>query len=72
MQRTNELYEKPEWYNTVTNTCTTAMTDAVSAVLPGQLPRTFRVLLPGMLPKLWARHGIIKYEGDFREPSTMR
>ena len=67
VDRTNELYEKPEWYNTATNTCTTAMMDTVGRALPGQLPRTLRVLLPGMLPKLWARHGIIKYEGDFSD-----
>ena len=41
--------------------------DTVGRALPGQLPRTLRVLLPGMLPKLWARHGIIKYEGDFSD-----
>ena len=67
LRRTNELRDEPEWYNTITNTCTTSMIDTVNHALPGQLRRTPRALLPGMLPKLWARQGVIKYQGDFNE-----
>ncbi len=63
--RTNELRDEPEWYNTITNTCATSMIETVNRALPGQLRRTARALLPGMLPKLWARQGVIKYSGDF-------
>lgn len=63
--RTNALHETPEWYNTVTNTCTTKVVAVVDEVLPGQLSRTPRILLPGMLPKYWSTRGVLRYEGDF-------
>jgi len=63
LDRTNELHDSPEWYNTITNTCTTAIIDVVAEILPGQLQRTPRVLLPGTLPKYWAKRGVLKYEG---------
>lgn len=65
--RTNELHAEPEWYNSVTNTCTTAIMELVHEVIPGQVKRTPRVLLPGMLPKVWADRGVIKCVGPFEE-----
>lgn len=67
LRRTNELHDEPEWYNTINNTCSTSMINTVNDALPGQLRRTPRTFLPGMLPKLWARKGVIKYSGDFNE-----
>lgn len=65
IERTNELYAEPEWYNTVSNTCTTSIMDIVHDIIPGQVKRTPRVLLPGMLPKFWAKQGVLKFDGDF-------
>lgn len=65
LHRTNELYDEPEWYNTVKNSCTTSMIGVVNTALPGQLKRTPLMLLPGMLPRRWAKQGVIKFEGDF-------
>lgn len=66
VQRTNELHETPEWYNTINKTCTTSIVDVVDEILPGQLRRTPRVLLPGTLPKYWAKRGVLKFEGPFK------
>lgn len=63
--RTNELHDEPEWYHSVNNACTTSIMDVVHQALPGQVARSGRAVLPGTLPKYWARHGILKFEGDF-------
>lgn len=65
--RTNELFEHPEWYHSVRNTCTTNWIKLTNEVLPGNLRSTPRVVLPGTLPKLWAKQGVIKLDGTFAE-----
>lgn len=65
--KTNELYDQPEWYHTVTNSCTTKLVDLVGEVLPGHIRWTPRVVLPGHLPKFWAKQGVLKLQGSFDE-----
>ena len=65
--RTNELHEQPEWYHTVSNSCTTKLVDLVDEVLPGHIRWTPRVVLPGHLPKFWAKQGVLKMHGSFDE-----
>ncbi len=66
IDRTNELYETPEWYHTTRKNCASSIVELVDQVLPGQLSGTPRVMLPGTLPKYWSKRGVLKYEGDFR------
>jgi len=65
--RTNRLFENPEWYNTATNSCATSLVGLVDEVLPDALNSTPRVLLPGLLPKHWAKRGVLKLNGTLEE-----
>lgn len=67
IRRTNELYDNPEWYNSVLHTCATNLVELVNEVLPKDLRSTPRVLLPGYLPKFWAKQGVLKLNGSFEE-----
>jgi len=59
-QKTNDLHDNPEWYNAATNSCSISLVRLVNEVLPRELRSTPRVILPGLLPKFWARQGVLK------------
>jgi hypothetical protein len=48
MQRANKLVEEPEFYNTLTNNCTTNIRDHVNNISPGRIPWNIGVQLPGL------------------------
>jgi hypothetical protein len=52
MHRVNELAEKPEFYNTFTNNCTTNIVRHINSLGTGTVPYDYRVLLPGYFDKL--------------------
>jgi len=64
LRRTNQLAIKPEWYNTIWNTCTTNLVDHVNEVYPGRVPMGLSVLLPGLSPKMLAEENLIVLNGD--------
>ena len=70
LKRTNKLSESPEWYNTVTNTCTTNIVGHVNEVYPGRVPRALAILLPGLSPKILQRNNLVRMNGTVEE--TMR
>lgn len=48
LERVNSLYEKPEFYNTLTNNCTLNLVRHVNEVAPGLIPSaSWRIALPG-------------------------
>ena len=55
LRRTNKLSEDPEWYNTITNTCTTNIVRHVNEVYP-KGTEAISILLPGLSPKLLHRN----------------
>ena len=67
LKRTNKLSQSPEWYNTITNTCTTNIVRHVNEVYPGRVPRAVAVLLPGLSPKLLQRNNLVKIKGTIEE-----
>ena len=67
LHRTNKLSQSPEWYNTITNTCTTNIVSHVNEVYPGRVPRAVAVLLPGLSPKLLQRNNLVRVEGTIEE-----
>ncbi len=67
LTRTNKLNQSPEWYNTITNTCTTNIVRHVNEVYPGRVPRAVAVLLPGLSPNLLQRNNLVKIEGTIEE-----
>lgn len=52
LHKLNELRERPEFYNTLTNNCTSKLRDHVNAISPGRLPPSWKLLLPGYSDEL--------------------
>ena len=67
LKRTNKLYEKPEWYNTITNTCTTNIVRHVNEVYPGRVPKAVAIFLPGLSPKLLHKNNLVKIDKNLEE-----
>ena len=60
LNRTNKLRTSPEWYNTITNTCSTNIVRHVNEVYPGRVPRTVAILLPGISPRILKKNNLVK------------
>mgnify|MGYP000855542008 FL=1 len=67
MQRVNKLYEKPEFYDTLTNNCTTNIRNHVNNLKPDRVPYDYRVLLPGYSDRLAFDLGLIEPRGSYEE-----
>ena len=64
LNRTNALAEQPEWYNTITNTCTTNLVQHINDIYPGRVPMGLAWLLPGLSPEMMERENLIHIEED--------
>lgn len=60
VSRANKLYSRPEFYNLITNTCTTNIVRHVNEIAPGQIPWNYQVLMPGYSDKLAYKLGLIR------------
>ena len=67
LRRTNKLAKDPEWYNTITNTCTTNIVNHVNEVYPGRVPWAIGILMPGLSPKMLLRNNLVKSSGNIEE-----
>lgn len=67
LRRANRLRVKPEFYNTLTNTCTTNIVHHVNELVPGRVPFSYKVLLPGYSDELAYDLGLINTELPFAE-----
>jgi len=67
MRRVNKLAREPEFYNTITNNCTTNVRNHVNRILPDKVPYDYRVLLPGYSDEMAYDLGLIKPNGSFAE-----
>ncbi|MFV1966400.1 MAG: DUF4105 domain-containing protein [Pirellulaceae bacterium] len=67
MQRVNKLYHQPEFYDTLTNNCTTNIARHVNRMRPGRLPYDLRILLPGLSDQLAYETGLLRREGTFAQ-----
>ena len=47
LDRANALHERPEFYNTLTNNCTSNIIAHVNRIVPGRVPWGWKTLLPG-------------------------
>ncbi|MCR9119698.1 MAG: DUF4105 domain-containing protein [bacterium] len=65
MTRVNELAEKPEFYDTLTNNCTTNIVKHVNALKPGRIPYGVGVLLPGLSDRLAYNLGLLETNDPF-------
>ncbi|HYH10673.1 MAG TPA: DUF4105 domain-containing protein [Thermoanaerobaculia bacterium] len=67
LQRANALREKPEFYNTLTNTCTTNLYDHVNEIVPGRIPFHTAVLLPAGADRFAHDLGLLDTNVPFAE-----
>jgi len=67
MRRVNKLYGHPEFYDTLTNNCTTNIARHVNRIRPGRLPYDLRILLPGLSDQLAYDTGLLRRSGSFAE-----
>lgn len=61
MERAKKLSEKPEWYNTITNTCATSIQNHANVLLPEekQIPWNKQILLPKYSDEIAYKLGLI-------------
>jgi hypothetical protein len=59
LERANQLRDRPEFYNTLTNNCTLNLVRHVNQIVPGRIPSRWRVILPGYSDQVAASLGLI-------------
>lgn len=68
VQRANQLRDRPEFYNTLTNTCTTNLVRHVNTIVPGKIPWwSYKVLFPGYSDQLAYDLGLIDTNLSFAD-----
>lgn len=65
LQRANRLAVEPEFYNTLTNTCTTNLVRHVNQITPKRIPFSPAVLLPASSDRLAYDLGLIDTSASF-------
>ena len=59
LEAANRLRDRPQFYNTVTNTCTTNIVGHVNELVPGRIPWSPKILFPGYSDRLAYDLGLI-------------
>jgi hypothetical protein len=67
LRRANQLAAHPEWYNTLTNTCTTSIVGHVNRIVPEKVPMSVKVLFPGYSDRLAYDLGLIDTRLPFEQ-----
>ncbi|MCX6708907.1 MAG: DUF4105 domain-containing protein [Candidatus Woesearchaeota archaeon] len=67
INRANKLKEQPEFYNTITNSCTTAIVHHINSIAPNEIPFNWKILLPGYSDKYAYDLGWIKTDLPFEQ-----
>ncbi len=67
VQRANALAGRPEFYNTLTNSCTSNLVAHVNAIAPGRIPAGWRTLLPGYSDEVALELGLIEAGGSVED-----
>ncbi len=70
LRRAATLREHPEFYNTLTSTCTTNIVDHVNEITPGRVPWDLRLLMPLDADELAYELGLIDTSLPFSEIRT--
>ncbi len=52
LKRANAVAKQPEFYNTITNTCTTNIVEHINVIAPGSIPLSYKTLLPAYSDEL--------------------
>ena len=67
LARVNQLAKTPEFYDTLSNNCTTNIVRHVNALSPNRVPYDARVLLPGYADQLAYELGLLDQRLPFQE-----
>ncbi len=67
LRRANDLRGAPEFYNTITNNCTSNLVGHVNHVVPGKVPGGIKIMLPGYADEVAQRLGLIDTELDLEQ-----
>jgi hypothetical protein len=67
MRRVNQLHDAPEYYDTLSNNCTTNIVRHINTLAPGSIPSDYRILLPGFADQLAYDLGLIDNRRPFAE-----
>jgi hypothetical protein len=67
LHRVNQLSERPEFYDTLTNNCTSNIVRHVNRINPNRIVVDYRTLLPGYSDQLAYDEGLIERHGTFQE-----
>jgi hypothetical protein len=67
LNRVNLLAQRPEFYDTLTNNCTSNIVRHVNRIKPNRIVADYRSLLPGYSDKLAYDEGLIERRGTFAE-----
>lgn len=67
LRRANKLAIEPEFYDTLTNNCTTNIVRHVNAITPNKIPWSPDVLLPGRSDRLAYRLGLLDSSVPFEQ-----
>lgn len=59
LERANQIRARPEFYNSLTNNCTLNLVRHVNQVVPGRVPSSWRVILPGYSDQVALSLGLI-------------
>lgn len=59
LERANRLRDQPEFYNTLLQNCTNTIVQHVNTLVPGQIPFSHKVLLPGYSDEVAYELGLI-------------
>jgi Domain of unknown function (DUF4105) len=67
LTRANQVAAQPEFYDTLTNNCTSNIVHHVNRIKPNRIVTDYRVLLPGLSDSLAYDEGLIEKHGTFPE-----
>jgi hypothetical protein len=67
LNRVNKLSKEPEFYDTLTNNCTSNIVQHVNRIRPNRIRIDYRTLLPGYSDQLAYDDGLIEHNGSFAE-----
>src|SRR3989344_815902 len=59
LQRANQLKDKPAFYNTISDSCTTSIVKHVNKITPKKIPFSYKYLLPGYSDELAYAIGLL-------------
>ncbi|MFN0019551.1 MAG: DUF4105 domain-containing protein [Pirellulaceae bacterium] len=67
LKRANQLQDYPEFYDTLSNNCTTNIVEHINKLVPGRVPYDLRVILPGYADDLGYELGLLDNSVPFVE-----